>query len=321
VKILIIHPGGLGDIILSLPAVALLRRRFPSALITVAGNIDHLVPVMSEYAGSTISISTLPLHHLYVSDPVPEAAVTFWRSFDLVISWTGGGDPEFVKRFNEIHPKVCVASWRPGPAEARHVSQLFVDSLDLGNGGKAKASSTPVLLNSELKAEGKEWLIAHGWNGLDSLTALHPGAGSSTKCWPVSHFIRLAQHLALLEKRNLVIIEGSAERGLSEQIVSTLPKDGAIVFDAMNLNLLAAVVAQCGLFIGNDSGVAHLAAALSVRCVVLFGPTLPQHWAPLGRDVTILRDAQGCEGCASNGKDHVCLENLTVEDVIRNSRL
>ena len=100
-----------------------------------------------------------------------------------------------------------------------------------------------------------------------------------------------------------------------------LPAERAIVFDLMSLNLLAAVVAHCGLFIGNDSGVAHLAAALNVRCLVLFGPTLPQHWAPLGPDVTILRNTQGCEGCASGGNNHTCLENITVEEVIRNSRL
>jgi hypothetical protein len=321
VDILIIHPGGLGDVVLSLPAVALLRAGFPAARVTVAGNIDHLVPVMSGYAERIISLSSLPLHHLYTSGSVPEEAVKFWTSFDRIVSWTGGGDSGFAAKFKEIHPNVRVASWRPLPGEAKHVSQLFVDSLALENSAAAEAVPTPVLLDSTLRTEGKEWLVEHGWNGLESLTALHPGAGSKTKRWPVSRFIRFAQHLALQEKRKLLLIEGSAERGLSEQIESALPSDGAIVFDAMSLNLLAAVVAQCDLFVGNDSGVAHLAAALNVRCVVLFGPTLPQHWRPLGCEVIIFRNAHGCEGCASGGNNHTCLENITVEEVIRNSKL
>jgi hypothetical protein len=317
VEILVIHPGGLGDVVLSLPAVASLRNKFPAARITVAGNIDHLAPVMSGYAERILSLSALPLHHLYASGSVPEAAVKFWRSYDLIVSWTGGGDSGFTAKFKGIHPNVRVASWKPLPGEAKHVSQLFVDSLALENGATAETGPTLVLLNSDLRTEGKEWFVEHGWNDLESLTALHPGAGSKAKRWPLSRFVSLAQHLALQEKRKLLIIEGSAERGLSEQIVSALPSDRAIVFDAMSLNLLAAVVAQCDLFVGNDSGVAHLAAALKVKCVVLFGPTLPQHWAPLGHDVTIMRNTRGCKGCASGGKNHTCLENITVEDVIR----
>lgn len=320
-EILIIHPGGLGDVVLSLPAVALLRNGFPAARVTVAGNIDHLVPVLSGYAQRILSLSALPLHPLYAPGSVPESVVKFWRSYDRIVSWTGGGDREFTRKFKEIHPNVIIASWRPAPGEAQHVSQLFVDSLAIEDGAAAKAVPAPVFLNSNLRAEGKEWLVAHGWNRLESLTALHPGAGSKAKRWPVSRFISLAQQLALQENRKLLIIEGSAERGLAEQIVPALPSNRTIAFGAMSLNLLAAVLEHCDLLVGNDSGVAHLAAALNVRCVVLFGPTLPQHWAPLGQEVTILRNTQGCEGCASAESHHTCLENITVEEVIRNSRL
>jgi ADP-heptose:LPS heptosyltransferase len=320
VEILIIHPGGLGDVVLSLPAVALLRTGFPAARVTVAGNIDHLVPVMSGYAERIISLSSLPLHHLYVPGSVPESVVKFWRSYDRIVSWTGGGDREFTRKFKEIHPNVIIASWRPAPGEAKHVSQLFVDSLATEDGAAAKAVPTPVLLHSNLRAEGKEWLVERGWNGRDPLTALHPGAGSKAKRWPVARFISLAQHLALQEKRKLLIIEGSAERGLAELLVPALPAGAAIVMDSMSLNLLAAVVEHCDLFVGNDSGVAHLAAALKVRCVVLFGPTLPQHWAPLGPDVRVLRHTQGCEGCVTGGNKHTCLENIMVDEVIRISK-
>ena len=129
VEILIIHPGGLGDVVLSLPAVASLRNAFPAARVTVAGNVDHLVPVLSGYAERVLSLSALPLHHLYGPGSVPESVVRFWRSYDRIVSWTGGGDREFTRKFKEIHPNVIIASWKPAPGEAKHVSQLFVDSL------------------------------------------------------------------------------------------------------------------------------------------------------------------------------------------------
>jgi ADP-heptose:LPS heptosyltransferase len=321
VDILVLHPGGLGDIILSLPAINLLRNKFPSFRITIAGNVDHLVPVVSGYAESVLSLSTLPLHHLYAHGSLPEAEVRFWKSFDRIVSWTGALDPEFIRKFGEIHPNVCISSWRPAPGEVRHVSQLFVDSLEGWIPSGTRPEPACILLDAELRNEGKQWLIDHGWNGQDLLTALHPGAGSETKRWPLTRFIDLAQHLAFQEKRKPLIIEGPAEPGLAKEITQALPETAAIPIQSVNLNLLAAVMKQCRAFIGNDSGIAHLAAALNLPSIVLFGPTLPQHWAPLGRHVVVLKNPHGCEGCNSSGDNHTCLENITLEEVIRNLNL
>jgi heptosyltransferase III len=316
VEILILHPGALGDILLSLPAVSLVRNKFPSARITVAGNIDHLAPAMSGYAESVVSLSALPLHHLYAHGALPEEDARFWRSYDRIVSWTGAGDPEFTRNFCEIHPNIRISSWRPAFAEPRHVTQLFVDSLgeDISQG--AKAEPPRVFPDVNLCEEGKRWLIARGWNGREPLTALHPGAGSKTKRWPLARYVELARHLVFQEKRKLLVIEGPAEQGLAKEMMQALPEAAAIPIESVNLNLLAAVLAQCAAFIGNDSGIAHLAAAIGAPSTVLFGPTLPQHWAPLGQHVTVLRNARNCEACASSGSTHTCLENITVEEVL-----
>jgi ADP-heptose:LPS heptosyltransferase len=317
VEILILHPGALGDVILSLPAISLLRNRYPFARITVAGNIDHLVPVVSGYADATVSLSTLPLHGLYSPSLLSDTEVRFWKSFDLVVSWTGAGDPAFVRRFKEVHPNVRIASWKPDPGEARHVSRLFADSLSEENDAAARIVAAPVFVSPELQAEGLKWLESHGWSGGHSLAALHPGAGSKAKRWPASRFAELAKQYVIGENRRLLIVEGAAESGISSRILPALPADRVMLFDSMRLSLLAAVLEQCDFFIGNDSGVAHLAAALNIRCVVLFGPTLPQHWAPLGTDVTVLRNPEGCKACVSEPCPHTCLENITVEEVVR----
>ncbi len=315
-EILVLHPGGLGDIILSLPALSLLRSKYPAARITIAGNLDHLSPVASGYADSVVSLSTLPLHHLYTDGPLPEAQVHFWRSYDLIVSWTGSGDAEFARKFREIHPNARLGAWRPGPGRKKHVSQLFVDSLEIGNPPEAKPAHAPIRLDSQIKGEGRRWLIERGWNEQDALVALHPGAGSTAKRWPLARFVDLARHLAFRQNRKLLIIEGPAEPGLAEQMASAVIN--VIVVKAAPLNRLAAVLWHCLAFVGNDSGIAHLAAALQIPSIVLFGPTLPQYWAPVGSHVHVLRDPRGCEGCASGGTNHTCLQNITVEEVIRN---
>jgi heptosyltransferase III len=314
VEILLLHPGALGDIILSIPAIALLRRTLPSARVTFAASIDHLALIMSGYADRTLSLSTLPLHRFYSGEALSPEEMDFWKSFDRIVSWTGAGDSEFAKNLRAIHPNACIASWKPRPEESRHVSRLFADSLGLTENDLPPAH---IYLDSIMLDEGRRWPHAHGWNGVEPLMALHPGAGSVTKRWPLARFIELARCLVFQEKKKLLIIEGPAEPGLAKQVSKELPASRFIPAESLPLNLLAAILAQCKSFVGNDSGIAHLAAALDLNCTVLFGPTLPQHWAPVGNRVTVLRDAQSCEGCAAGRSMHTCFSNLTVDDVVR----
>ena len=313
-EILLLHPGGLGDIILALPAIALLRERFPDARITMAGNLDHLSPIAGLHVDNAISISTLPLHNLYADKELPVEDVRFWKSFDRIFSWTGSGDAGFVRKMKQIHPDAQVAPWRPGPREERHVSQLFIDALGPEIAAGQKAHPAPLLLNSRLSRQGGQWLSQHGWDGTESLVALHPGAGSKTKRWPLERFICLARNLAAVGSKVLVI-EGPAESGLAAVVAEGLPP--VIRAESISLELLAAVIARSALFVGNDSGIAHLSAALGVPSVVLFGPTQPRHWAPLGPRVRALRDPRDCGACSLDGDVHTCLENITLREVIR----
>jgi len=114
-----------------------------------------------------------------------------------------------------------------------------------------------------------------------------------------------------------LIIEGPAESGLAQQMALALPGTLLICVQSVPSNQLAALIGQCRAFVGNDSGIAHLAAGLGVASVVLFGPTLPKHWSPLGRYVKVLRDTRGCEACASAQGEHTCMSNIPVEEVLR----
>jgi ADP-heptose:LPS heptosyltransferase len=317
VEILLLHPGGLGDIILSLPAVALLREHFPAARVTIAGNTDHLAPVVGGYAESAVSLSALPLHNLYADAVPPDSDIRFWRSFDLMVSWTGSGNPSFVQKMKAICPDARIASWRPDPKESRHVSQLFIDSLGPEIASGREAAHAPICVRRELSDQGTQWLLGQGWRAEEPLVALHPGAGSETKRWPLDRFIDLARYLTQAEKKRLVIVEGPAEPGLAVQIEQELREDRLIVAKSLSLSMLAAIIAKAELFVGNDSGMAHLAAALGTSAIALFGPTLPKHWAPLGPDVRILWDTRDCEGCNSGNATHTCLENITVEAALQ----
>lgn len=151
----------------------------------------------------------------------------------------------------------------------------------------------------------------------DRLAAMHPGAGSPIKRWPPELYIRLAEKLNLEGATTILVIEGPAEIGTAKEISEKLAPGKVMQVESAPLALVAALLERCESFVGNDSGVAHLAAGLGVPSVVLFGPSLPQHWAPLGEHVTVLRDVRGCEGCTFGRGGHTCLRNISVEEVFR----
>ena len=114
--------------------------------------------------------------------------------------------------------------------------------------------------------------------------AVHPGSGSRAKNWPVERFFEAARRLS--GGRPWLLVLGPAE----EDVVAP---PGAILAQGWPVRTLGAALARAGLFLGNDSGVAHLAAASGAKTLALFGPTDPAQWAPVGRAVATLRASSG----------------------------
>ena len=115
-----------------------------------------------------------------------------------------------------------------------------------------------------------------------------PGPGARRSVGGLHRFQELA--LRLHGQGELVVVEGPAEAGLGEDLAAGFGAGRIPARADLPLRILAAVLKHCRLFVGNDSGIAHLAAGLGLPCVVLFGPTSPAHWAPIGRRISVLRD-------------------------------
>lgn len=266
-KILVLRGGALGDFIVTLPALAALRTAWPAAQIELAGNAT------AARLGQTAGL--LDAGHsqhearwaaLYRPEQLPPAFATWLASFDLLINYWPDPERELCRHF-PLHPGqrflTTPALPTSAPAAAHYAAPLAQLGLPSGEVRYPLASRDPTAVSSQL-------------------IALHPGSGSPRKNWPLARWLALARWLREEQQATLLIISGEADAPGPWSEIGPVARQ-------LPLNELVAQLTHCRLFLGHDSGVSHLAAACSIPCVLLFGPTDSNCWAPPGSHVTVVR--------------------------------
>jgi hypothetical protein len=172
------------------------------------------------------------------------------------------------------------------PSHRQHLIDHHLASLKAL--GISAASSTPELfLRDEAREEAEVFLRKRNW-GSNNIIALHPGAGGRDKVWPPQRFAALGRALARGSNK-LLIIQGPADEDVVKEVCAGLDGIPHLVVQDVPIKQLAALLSHASLFVGNDSGVSHLAAALGVLTLALFGPTDPEVWAPRGKRAFYLK--------------------------------
>ncbi len=116
---------------------------------------------------------------------------------------------------------------------------------------------------------------------------MHPGSGSISKNWPLDRYLYVAERI----RRHVTFLLGSAE--IERSPGKDIPESKCAVICPENIGRLSRVLAEASLYIGNDSGVSHLASFCGTPSIVLFGPTDPAIWRPLGSNVTVISSPDG----------------------------
>ena len=124
---------------------------------------------------------------------------------------------------------------------------------------------------------------------------MHPGSGSEKKNWPESKWAELLRHLIESTSLHLLVVGGEAERDRLERLERLLPPTRIKLLQSAPLPELAQWMSSCIAFVGHDSGISHLAAAVGLPSLILWGETVESIWRPRGRELTILRDSHGLE--------------------------
>ena len=276
-RILVIRGGAIGDFILTLPALKLLRDAFPSAHLEVLG-YKHIIALaeMSGYANATRSIEYARLSSFFSRDGelAPEL-VDYFGSFQQVVSYLFDPDEIFASNLRRAGVRNFVAG-SPKITDQEHAARQLARPLER----VALYLDDPAAILRPEEARKVD----------PSLIALHPGSGSETKNWPLERWVAVAESLLSAGPgRRLLLVGGEADTERVTRLRALLPNERVRFAQNLSLVELAGCLQSCALFLGHDSGISHLAAAVGTPCLLLFGPTDPAIWAPANPQVRVLR--------------------------------
>jgi heptosyltransferase-3 len=280
-KILVIRGGAIGDFILTLPAIAALRRQFPDAHLEVLG-YPHIAQLA--LAGGLVnrvqSIEARALAGFFArgGELAPDLA-DYFSEFDLVVSYLY--DPD---RIFETNVGLCTgAEFIVGPHRAEESAKVHA----------AKVYLRPLERLAIFDADPVPRLPVAPPSSNSTALALHPGSGSERKNWPEARWGELLRHLASATDFDLLLVGGEAEGERLQRLASMLPPARTRLAQSLPLADLARSLASCHGFAGHDSGISHLAAAVGLPVLVLWGDTAEEVWRPPSEKVIVLRHPDG----------------------------
>jgi heptosyltransferase III len=304
-RILIIRGGAIGDFILTLPALKALRDAYPKAEIEILG-YRHIAELAHQrfYAGVVRSIEYALLARFFAkTSELPAELADYFASFDVVISYLY--DPDLI--FENNLERCGVRDIVRGPAKIAHKDHAARQLAEpMEQFGLEVKDLAPKFYPSTDDQHFAERFLQ---DCAQPVVALHPGSGSEKKNWPIEKWIELGD--AWLTSTDFVgsilIVAGEADEAQAATLTAAWKSPRVRLAKNLPLPRLGAVL-QHTVFVGHDSGISHLAAAAGANCVVLFGQTDPNIWAPQGENVRVIR-APGC--------DLNMLQVTTVRDAIR----
>ena len=286
-RILVIRGGAIGDFVLTLPAIKLLRDRLPRARIEILG-YTHIAALAEKrfYADAICSIESGALATFFAEDATLYGElIEYFSSFDLIVSYLFDPDKIFATNLTRCRIKRLIA----GPSKLtdhEHAAHQLARPLEQMN-LYLENQAAILYPTEEDRAFARNFLRNAG----HSVIALHPGSGSETKNWPIENWKKLGDHV-FSTGRELLVASGEADEDRVQFLQSAWKGKRARFAKHLTLPRLAALFENL-IFVGHDSGISQIAAGVNARCILLFGPTNPAIWAPANENVSVLRASDG----------------------------
>ena len=336
-KILVRAPNWVGDAVMAIPALDAIRRSRADAEISilarpVVAEIYRAQPFVDKiifyenrgrhlgFAGRDKLITELRREQF-------DAAILLENAFEAAwLAWRAG-IPERVGYAREGRgPLLTKAVPVPRDGEIpAHESQYYLELLRRAGWIESRGEIPPVRLLvadfERLSAEAV--LLAAGVKSGSWRCAIAPGASyGAAKCWPPDRFAALADRLISECEADVILFGTPGEKEIAARIRSAMKSRPISLVGQTAMRDLAALFSMCSVFIGNDSGAMHVAAAVGLPVIGIFGSTDPDGTAPLTPQFTLIRERASCSPCFLRAcpVDHRCMTRIEVDSVFAAAR-
>jgi heptosyltransferase-2 len=327
-SILVYSPSWIGDAVMSLGALRSVKANYPSARITVLARtwVEDL------YQGCEVVDGTLrydytgahsgPRGFMRLVDvlkkPQFDMALLFPNAFRAAaVVWTAR-IPERWGYGTDGRGLLLTRSAPPAPRPfGRHQAFYYLDLLQ-GLGLSVSHPDTHLAVTPGMKEQAAALLSQAEWQPGDTLIGIHPGAtGSSAKRWLAERYAEVGDRLASRHGVRVALLGGPKEIGLSNEIRSYMKTSPLFLAGETSLEALIGIIDSLCLLVTNDSGPMHLASALEVPTVAVFGPTDERETGPMGRHARVVRKHVDCSPCLLKEctTDHRCMRLVEVGEV------
>ena len=325
-KILVIRNDGIGDLLNSTPAIALLRQNYADAEITVLTQPLNAPILVGNPDVDRVLIFDRENEHCRLRDRLRFYQNLRHERYDLAVAMRTASWCNFVAflsgaryrlgRYQKRLKSLLTHTWRGQykKGEVHEIDRNF-DLVGLICDGDGHRRLVLNLLNNEIAATEQllaDWEIAPN----NFLVGIHPGGSSFDKRWPEENYAQVADTLAHQYGAKILILRGPDEAELERNLQKAL-QSKSIAYAPKSIRELAALIKRCDFFVCNDSGPMHIAAALDVRTVAIFGPTDHVAWKPFSEEATIVRRDMPCWPCSAH-KCKIgweCTKKLAVDTV------
>jgi heptosyltransferase II len=332
VKILVRATNWVGDAIMALPALRTVRRRFPDAEIAIVAR-PYVADIYRDQAICNQFIAYDPKGlHAGISGRERLASELRARKFDVALLLQNAFDAAWLAWRANIPERIGYArdgrsflltKAVPLPKHGEipaHERFYYLELLRRASWVDSLQDETFIDLSvpGDRRRTADEFLCKSGVRRGALRIAIGAGASyGSAKCWPPLRFAEVANRLQAEADADVILFGTSAEAGVATAISTGMRRPPVDLLGKTAIADLPALLSQCHLFIGNDSGAMHVAAAVGLPVVAVFGPTDPEGTAPVTPRCNIVQQKPYCSPCFLRRcpTDHRCMTAITADMV------
>jgi len=327
-KILLIRLRRIGDVVMTTPALTILREHCPEAKIDYI--IDEPYRKLVEGHPALDEVIVLP-KKLKTRHFLRHIRTIRKNTYDVLLDFHGGPRASLFAFFSKARLKIgykikykhfiydTVIPREPEEGFIHSVENHvnLVKSLGVSPSSIPKPSLPP---GKRLEAEKIQRILRRNHYLGYKLITLHISAGNAFRDWGVDKFIALTDLTAGIQDVKIILIGGQDDRQAEAEILEKSTAPLISLVGQLNLRELKELISVSSLFVGPDSGPMHIASTTSTPIVALFGPTLPAHFAPWGAQATLLEKTFDCRPCRQREcihKDFRCLRSIRPQEVYK----